>query len=324
MDLLIDYLTFSVKNISLKHAIRLFGLQNVQFVEGSSKFRGYRYGLYSKGIQLFYGGDNGGVCISFSGTGCRALESYNPGLNWYRYIMLLYRHYPRCHISRLDVACDEREGILNYNKLKKDSLSRHYVSRFDVPLVSDGAEQSIIWGSPTSRIRVRIYNKALERGLSSDQHWMRCEMQLRDEAALSFIREWHLSSDLGKTYCGILVNQIRYTSKENTGDHTTRLKTARYWSKFTQGAERLKMAYPKGLSYNLEKVEQYIFGQAGISIALWLEANGGDLDKLAEMVSMQQYRYRPEHRTKLEILRAELLAKGEVAYKRDVSLGLIP
>lgn len=299
MELLIDYLTFSVRNVPLGRLLRIFGIAEVEYTEANSRMIGYRHGLYSKGIQVFYGGEQG-ICISLSGTGCRRLESLHPNLNWSKYIGLIYRHYPRCHISRLDIACDERDGILKYNRLAKHSLERYYVSRFHRPLVSGGREEAVIWGSPTSMIRIRIYNKALERNV--DGHWMRCELQLRDDAATSFCREWFSGSDLGTTFSGIVINEVRYTKQKNTGINTNRLETAAYWRKFLNGAERLKMAYPKGLVYNMERLEDYVFGQAGKSLAVWLEANGGDVDLMQQRIALQRFRFTLEDRVKIEML----------------------
>lgn len=300
MQLLIDYLTFSVRDVPLGRLLKIFGIAEVEYTEANSRMIGYKYGLYSKGIQIFYGGDQG-ICISLSGTGCRRLESLYPNLNWSRYIGLIYRHYPRCHISRLDVACDEFDGILKFSRLAKHSLERYYVSRFNTPLVSGGREESIIWGSPSSRVRVRIYNKALERNVTG--HWMRCELQLRDDAVFSFCREWFRLGNLGSAFSGIVINEVRYTSQKNLGNHTERLDTAPYWRKFLNGSDRLKMAYPKGLAYNMERLEDYVFGQAGKSLAIWLDVNNGDVDVLQQRIALQRFRFNADDRVKISALK---------------------
>ncbi len=310
MDILIDYLTFSLsERYSISRIMTIFGLNKFTYVEGNSKFRGYKYSMYAKGVIISYGGVNSGCCISLSGTGCRALESFNEDFEWYKMLMLLYKH--KCNVSRLDVACDEKENILNMKTLFKSSLNHFYVTNFSQPLVLQGREEEVLWGAKTSRIRIRIYNKALERKI--DTHWIRCEIQLRDEACDSFFREWFINKNLGLTYYGILINQIRYTQSQNTGNHLNRLKTSLWWTKFTQGAERIKLTYRYGLEYNLEKNERYIFGQAGISVAMWLKANGGDINKLAEHMSNQSFRFTNEHKSKIDILEIEVKKRLEIS-----------
>ena len=43
-------------------------------------------------------------------------------------------------------------------------------------------------GSPKSKILVRIYDKAAERGFTDGRHWVRVELQLRDKRAGEFLK----------------------------------------------------------------------------------------------------------------------------------------
>lgn len=322
IDILIDYLTFSITGISLKRIIKLFLLDKFTFVEGNSKLRFYKYTMYALGCLVSYGGYNerefGSICVSFSGTGCRALESFNTKddekFDWYKYLHLLYKHSNRCHVSRLDIACDEKEGILKFPTLVKSSVNHHYVTNFSLPLVSILKEEQIYWGATSSRFRIRIYNKALERHV--DGHWMRCELQCRNESCFSFMRAWFECGSLGQAYSGILLNSVRYTTKQNISNNMGRLKTSRWWTKFLETSNRIQMTYPYGLEYNLEKNESYIFGQAGISIALWLNANNGDIEKLAHQISSQAFRYTDSHKSKLDILQKEVEERTKREYDR--------
>ena len=73
------------------------------------------------------------------------------------------RAYKVHNISRLDIACDTF-GQLSMDKLISCTFSGRYVSRFRDYLVSIGTkERSIIFGAPSSRMRLRIYDKTMER-----------------------------------------------------------------------------------------------------------------------------------------------------------------
>ena len=79
------------------------------------------------------------------------------------------------------------------------------VSRLDVA----GDEEEVIFGASSSSTRLRIYNKALERGVAGP--WVRVEFQLRDEAANSFLANLLAREGrIGETYGGVLLNYLRY------------------------------------------------------------------------------------------------------------------
>lgn len=154
------------------------------FQEGNARNSyGWDNHLYYHGLHLRYGGRDD-INIEMSGTGCRFLEECNDcDFNWLAFLDFL-KNLKTCNISRLDVACDDKDKILNMRKLYSHTQSRKYISRARRCVWMNGDEQEIIFGSSKSNTRLRIYNKALERGV--DEHWIRAEFQFRDEAADSF------------------------------------------------------------------------------------------------------------------------------------------
>lgn len=101
------------------------------------------------------------------------------------------------HFSRLDVALDVTEQWMPSMRSICDYVAkRKYVSKFRRNIWTMGSEEFVFFGSPSSDVRLRIYNKALERGFA-DQHWIRFEYQLRNDAAEKFIREYRKMVILG-------------------------------------------------------------------------------------------------------------------------------
>ena len=258
---------------------------------------GYMYAYVGGGITLAWGGCDT-VLIQLSGQGCRLYETLYPDLDWLTLIQQI-RAYKVHNISRLDIACDTF-GQLSMDNLIKYTFAGRYVSRFRDYLVSIGTkERSIIFGAPSSRMRLRIYDKTMERlraGRSAEDvpdNWIRLEYQLRDAAADSFISAWMDTGSISAAYFGIMSNQLRYV-KSKDEDNPQRSVMTTWWSKFLGYADKIPMAYKGGLDYNLDNLTKYVFDQAGSSIRTWLEIMDYDMDKFARMVNNRNLNIRQQ------------------------------
>ncbi len=258
---------------------------------------GYLMAYVCGGITVAWGGCDT-VLLQMSGQGCRLYESLRPDLDWLALIKQI-RGYKVHNISRLDIACDTF-GQLSMDKLISYTFSGRYVSRFRDYLVSIGTkERSIIFGAPSSRMRLRIYDKTMERlraGRSVKEvpeNWVRLEYQLRDAAADSFISAWMDTGSISAAYFGIMANQLRYV-KSRDEDNPQRSVMTTWWAKFLGWADKIPMAYKGGLDYNLDNLTKYVFDQAGSSIRTWLEIMDYDMDKFARMVNNRNLNIRQQ------------------------------
>lgn len=153
------------------------------FSQKSKGAHGYRDRKYFSCISVHYNGrEDMGVWVEMSGQGCRTFESLS-AKSWddlFGWIAI-----QQLKITRLDVAFDDHTGILDIDEVVEDTRRKHYVSRSDyweTVLSSKGSTVQI--GSPQSKVLVRIYDKAAERHCEPGTHWVRVEMQLRDDRAL--------------------------------------------------------------------------------------------------------------------------------------------
>lgn len=275
----------------------VFGFGDLEFSLRRG-FNGYDYSYQREGVTLCWGGCDT-IMVQMSGKGCRLYESLEKTLEWTELIRLV-QSFQTHNFSRLDIACDTF-GLLSMSKLMQYTLSQRYVSRFVDYFVGQGnKEESIIFGSPSSRMRLRIYNKTLERarelGSMEDvpQDWVRLEFQLRDAAADSFIEAWQNTGNISTAYFGIMANQLRYVKERNT-ENVSRSVTVSWWAKFLGNAEKIPMAYKGGLEYNLQSLQKYLFGQAGSSIKTWLTLNDWDTDQLKEIVQDKKLNERQQN-----------------------------
>lgn len=195
-------------------------------------------------------------------------------------------------ISRLDIACDTF-GKLKLKTVQGYTRAGRYISRWKTFLIQEGsAEMAVIWGSSKSDFRLRIYDKTLERQVKGSvdadkipKDWVRCEFQLRNDAAASFIRSWQSNGSIGLTFMGIMKNQLLYVSQYD-GKNRDRATVAPWWARLLGDAEQIRMAYDAGKDYNFDSLKRYIFHQAGSSIKAYLAIMDGDFGPLLQGVRM--------------------------------------
>lgn len=289
MQILIDYFVFTSKIHSLNQIIELFGLQDVEFINIRSYY-GYPHCLYYQGIKIHHGREED-ICFDLSGAGCRTLEQlHNCNFDWYGFLDCFRDDILSgdVHFARLDIACDDFEGILKYDTLVKYIKERKYVCRSKLkPYWTDGREQAIYFGSSKSDRRLRIYNKALEQGIE-DAKWIRCEFQLRNDNALSFILNlYECNGNIGQCYFGVLVDYLKFVNQkvdESLNRHYDRLMIVRWWSKFTENAKALKQLYLQGKKYDLLSIETYVEKYCSSSLKSLLIAYDGDLSKIMDFM----------------------------------------
>ena len=272
--ILFDWLSFTSKHHSPDSIINLLGFDYVVFapIKGA---RGYTDRLYFEGVNVFFGGRDE-IWVEMSGHGCRAFETHGSG-NWHELLeeLVSTKDY---HLTRLDVAFDDRTGLIDLNKLFRETDDQNYVSKFkawDIRKSNKGI--TIYHGSEQSDIRFRIYDKARERKREEEGHWVRFEMQLRDDKATMFINKMILQS-VGEVFAGVVNNYLRYVTKPPNSNDSRKLRwpTADYWFNLVGAAARQSLFVAPGTEYNLSKLEDYVVNQAGAAAATYINIMGLD------------------------------------------------
>lgn len=167
--------------------------ENVKFTENYGLY-GYRNRLEYSGISIHYNHwnpESDFPLLEMSGQGCRAFETYSGG-NWQSLFdcCLDSENY---NVTRIDIAYDDFDGLLDIGKIKKAAESRNYISRSTSGIITNSFKDdlnaiSVMFGSKSSEYYVRFYDKAAERG-GLDYHWVRCEQVLKHERALEFLKK---------------------------------------------------------------------------------------------------------------------------------------
>lgn len=288
MHVLVDYLTFSdsVKNVF--NIIESLGLTDVKWVMIKGRY-GWRDAMFYRGVTIYTGGRDD-IGVNLSGRGCRTVESLRPGFDWYALLMSLLdkERKGEGHISRLDVAADDHEGVLDMQKIFKYIATGRVICKAKFRTWTQGSEEHCYFGSPSSDRRVRIYNKALEQG-KPEEHWIRAEMQMRDDAAVSFLLSLEAEGlQIGETYAGVLLNFLRFVSEPVQGTHYDRAVVVCWWAKFLGSLRKLPVLHLPGDDYTLISVYGFLERQASSSLRLWLDTHHGDMTDIFAMIEGAQ------------------------------------
>lgn len=273
-----DYLTFTSKVHHVYSMIDILGLQNVTF-ENLKGFYGYRDRLYYDGISIHYNGcDNMGICVEMSGKGCRTWEKC--GNSDYDAIFdLILFHYNddvekrEMKITRLDVAYDDFNGVLDLPLLCSETQKGNYSSRFkDWQVIFGNKGISVCHGSNKSNVYVRIYDKRLEqRAEDKFKHWVRCELQIRHECALGFIQ---LKDTIENKYFQVLNNYLRYVVPTQNVSNCRVLDTAPYWLAFIESASSASIFCKPAFNYNIDSLYGFVNNQISASINTYISIFG--------------------------------------------------
>lgn len=274
--ILFDWLTFTSHCDSPETIMELLGLTGVSWQLMEKGRNGYRQRYFFENISiLFDGQENMGVCVDMSGTGCRAFESYT-SLGWLALLTHLHGYPDDYNITRLDMAFDDHTGILDIDVLRDDTDDHHYVSRSRSWKVEYGSAGTTIYhGSPKSNMYIRIYDKAAEQAAKSedphameDVHWIRVEMQMRDEIALGFVSGL-MTTPVGDQFRGVLHNYLRYVIPTDD-TNMSRWDLAPYWAELLAGVGKIRCWSAPGVEYTVWNLSNYVINQAGNALDCYL------------------------------------------------------
>lgn len=181
----------------------------------------FKHRQYYQGIEVIYGGTEGQgtsdlICINITGQGCRTYESYHGNFD----MLLSWAFDHAKHVTRLDLAVDDKEGTLDIDRIYKMSGTRYdrkgqenpsckWWGSFKTVTRTQGDNGTTIYfGSEASKVRIRIYDKAAEQGIEG--HWIRTEVVLRDEKSRDAIGHILETGEAGKVFASILKSTLLF------------------------------------------------------------------------------------------------------------------
>lgn len=299
--ILYDYVTFTSKIHDMNSVIDLLGLSGCTFEKQDNGMFGYPEHYAFNDIHIAFGArEDMGLMCSMSGKGCRAFETYGNG-DYDGLFAEIIENYSedadkrQMKLTRLDVAYDDFEHVLDIDLLLQEVLKHNFVMRFNkgsIELPFTNAEKvdsfqaessgfnttfksggmTIYFGSVLSNTRIRIYDKKAEQEREDVDHWVRCEIQLRDRNAIGFIS--NEEKHIGKKYFGVINNYLRFVKRNPDDSNKRRWETAEYWQKFIEYEDVISVYSKPGVDYDIHKLDSYVFGQASGAVQTMIDIIG--------------------------------------------------
>lgn len=273
----VDWLSFRVRSVPDDDIFGFLGIfEPLPWRVGGACYNNYPESLHYGHITIGISGQKGfDFYVNLSGQGCREFEDLMPdGWTWESFVFRLAAD-ENVHFSRLDVAGDERDGFFEIERLDRCVKQKKYATKCKTPEVTKYGKEIVRVGSAQSKVKMRIYNKKMERGFSPEDDdgrpWWRCEFEIRDEYCGQFVEHWK-EYGIGEAYAGHCKNHIRWLSKPNDKENSQRIHTARWYDDFLGECEKLKFTAKVGSEYNLSKLERYCVRASGSSMVTLAKA----------------------------------------------------
>lgn len=315
--IIIDWLAITFRDLkSPSEVLELLQLRDdITFQSMPGRYM-YRYRLSFGGIHILYGHKNEDQdfpMLELSGQGCREFETYSAlGLET---LLMLCTDSKSYHLSRVDIAFDDHTGVLDITQICKDTFDGNYCSRSCVSTIYDEIRKrlhgfSVMFGVKSSDMYLRIYDKARERGLKDGQHWIRCELVLKQERAIEFVKK---PLPIGEKFRGAINNYLRFCVP-NSDSNKRRWETRQYWLDFIDNAEKISLFSKKEVDYNLSRLSRYVFHQAGNSIDTYIQCEG--LINFLEQLVDRGSKLSPRHKYLIE--QSRLLITNNKPVTREV------
>lgn len=313
-EILLDWIEFTSfegiapeKNIMEEKEI-LEDVQNVlkmdlsTFKKLDKSLYGYENRLFKDNINILYGATNPNmrVHVSMTGKGVRAYEQEHSSIDMIKRVVNKEKH----NFTRIDLACDIKNEGFSFDTLKMYIDTNSITTRFkryrymeQNEIHDDGIKntgKTIYFGSNTSDIYIKFYDKGKEQGTGED--WIRCEITLKDERANAVALLINQNIRMGNIFFGILNNYLKFVEKTGKDTNKRRWKTAPFWEEFIEDVKPLKLT-EKGEIGTLEDTRKWVCDQVAPSLAM-LKAY--DSEQLERIVNEGYNRLTSKHLIKLD------------------------
>lgn len=253
--------------------------------------------------------DRMGIHVMLSGTGVRDYEARNK-IN--RLLLFLAVLDERVNFTRIDLAIDDfQDRIINFSRIHQHALDHLFTSRWNKwdevnsrkSASGEFLGRTMYFGSQTSSIFCRIYDKTLERRVNADksvkvpEHWTRLELVYKKERAKKLV--YHLidnQTPVGVAIRGTLNQYIRFLKDPPKPDRNkSRWPSADWWNELLAGVGKLQLTIQRK-EKSIDDMEEWVERQIAPTIAAILTAREGDMDWLHEIISKGAQRLSQRHK----------------------------
>lgn len=254
----IDYLSFTIFNVEIQTIIDHLPKCDFQFMEKGRL--GYKKAIMYKGVRILYdGNEEMGIHVDASSS----------ALAWATDILYIPTIQGNVKFTRIDIACDILDDDF-YNIISIHTLNHNFKTkrrkRSEIKSYNTSSNQivgrTIYFGSRTSSVFMRIYDKALEK--KEDKDWTRMELEIKSKTAhnlAKMINEYPLD----KLFFLILNNYIDFIDR-SASKNISRCPRLDFWNNFITTDKSVTIA-PKKEDKNISKTYNWLLKQVSKSLA---------------------------------------------------------
>lgn len=307
MFLLFDYVRIRFPTMDIKHIIKDILKLNINYMLHED-YGHYKYTEhYYIGDVVIYTSDDEekGVLLELKGKGCRQFESYllAQERSWYDFFMDALVE--GGVMKRLDLAINDRTGLLDIPELIKKCENEECISKFrsfknygSGELVKHneadkgGMGHTLYIGSFSSEVYFSCYEKNYEQyaklGIPIEEVPIknRFEIRLKNERAYYAVRELLTNYDAEQTAFSIINQYIRFADKE-PDKRKSDWKTNARWSWFIgEGRPPVKLT-TKPEPYTLERTLNWLQRQVAPTLKMLKKIDKDNQTDYLETIEQQ-------------------------------------
>lgn len=306
----VDWLSFTLFDVpTVQDVISFLGYDESDFAHCDRGAQGYFDKLRCSdcGLSILYNGnDNMGIHVDITGSAISAvinhfkhtLEIDTPFGQGYdmdfdstflRELLKSIRNLGG-KISRLDLSVDDvgchfftvdEVADLHYKNRVVTKTRTFKLIKSDRDMKDTGS--TVYFGDRKSDIMLRVYDKQLEQKAKLQKAhdgvevppWVRWELELKSDRALSAVDSIIAGMDLGEIVVGILSHYIRFIELDDS--NRSRCSIMDKWQTFIDGIKPLKLFVPVR-EKTMDDKEIWIERQCSPTIAAIIIRHGGDME----------------------------------------------
>lgn len=319
LTVMIDWLEFTVKNVELEALItEVLHLPVTDFTELETGRYGYNAQLKWAGgdLAILYNefmndddetveavADPMGIHVVVTGKGCRFYEAVNPLPE----LIIRLADLELIHkVTRLDLALDDLDSqFISYDRFQAAAIAGDFTSRWNKwretieRRTSDNGYvgRTMYFGSPTSELFCRVYDKTLEQQASEHDvpaHWTRLELVYRKERANQLATKMRETQDVGLLLRKTLNHYMRFLSHDTHDVNKARWQTADWWDALIGAVGTLQLT-TEASTKTIEEIETWVVKQIGPTLATLMKAHSGELKWFINALYAGEGRMKQKH-----------------------------
>ncbi|NMB32723.1 MAG: replication initiation factor domain-containing protein [Clostridium sp.] len=296
---IIDWLQFTIRGLTYERVIlQVLKHDPAEYLPLPKGRYGYKSQYINGHISVLTDGtEEMGIHVILTGKGCREYESTGKLLELMDRIMV---NDGVC--TRIDLAVDDKTGdLIKFNEMIRSANSGYVISKWKTSMeiikreLKDGniIGHTLSIGSRSSKMYLRIYDKAMEQNQDLADKWYRMELEIKDDRAEVLQNILLFETGVGRVISGILNQYIRFV-KPGNDKNKSRWEAEKWWTDLVDSMDKLTLT-KRPEDKSIEEIRDWVNKQIGPTLAMLMLYDEGDLEGLFKIINSGKHRLKQRH-----------------------------